>query len=354
MKGGDTDEMNERDETYSSFFAEEEMVVTRKAFYTTRQGFPNRKAFEKFAKTTHNDCILVCMNVDLRKANKESYDYGSYVLRKFILSLIDAGYAVFHITGEKFNILVPFDSFLDLKNILDETHEAFDIYYGYIITEAFSPEKASKLIPECVEKMFQDKAVKKRELAKENLIVRNTPPELQETHRRKFRCTTWYAVIELTVTEPEFKTVMVYVFPTEYKRPLATVKTIAVVYDMGEYHVYYDTSIDFGVGGILFNLNCRFDREGILNVAFFRANDIGEYKHEMYVHKGECIPANFGKRAGEGREIFPIRKNINGFFDYVLLKNDTAELNRDGVIKMNGVNYGVYQDDDFIELIPQV
>lgn len=342
---------------YNDYFSEEEIVTTKKAFFTTRQGFPNRKAFVDFGKEISGQgYYLVCLNVDLRKANKSSYDFGSYVLRKFILSLIDDGYAVFHITGEKFNVLVQGDRILDLKKLLDEPHEEFDVYYGIIITNEYTDERSQKQIAECVEKMFRDKAVKKRERASEGLVVRNTPPELQETPRRKFRCTTWYAVIELTVTEPEFKTVMVYVFPTEYKRPLATVKTIAVVYDMGEYRTYYDTSIDFGVGGIQFNLNCRFDRTGLLNVAFFRASENGEYKHEIYVHKGECIPANFGKRAGDGREIFPIRKNIHGFCDYVLLnlKEDSIELNTEGTIHNMGITYGVYQDDEFIDLIPQL
>lgn len=340
---------------YENYFSEEELTTTRKAYFTTRKGFPNRKAFEDFGSKIGCGYYLVCMNVDLRKANKSSYEYGSYVLRKFIMSLIDDGYAVFHITGEKFNILVQGERIIELKNVLDSIYEDFNIYYGIIMTQEYTAEKSAALITEGVAKMYQDKAMKKRERATEELLVRNTPPELQETSKRKFRCTTWYAVIELTVTKPEFKTVMIYVFPTEYKRPLATLKTIVVVDDMGELRTYYDTGIEFGVGGVQFNLSCRFGRDGLLTVAFFKASENGEYKHEIFVHKGKCIPANFGKRIGDGREIFPVRKNVHGFFSYVLLnqKEDTAELNQEGTLQSAGITYGVYQDDEFIELIPE-
>lgn len=340
---------------YNEYFSETTIVTSMKAYYTSRQGFPNRKAFVDYGSKVGHGYYLVCMNVDLRKANKSSYEYGTYVLRKFIMGLIDEGYAVFHITGEKFNVLVQGDKVLDLKNTLDEVYEDFNIYYGIIMTKEYTPDNSAELIAEGIVKMYQDKAVKKKERVTEELVVRNTPPELQETTKRKFRCTTWYAVIELTVTKPEFKTVMIYVFPTEYKRPLATLKTIAVVDDMGEYRTYYDTGIELGVGGVQFSLSCRFDRQGLLNVAFFKASEKGEYKHEIYVHKGECIPANFGKRVGEGREIFPIRKNVHGFFDYILLnqKEDTIELNTEGTFQSAGITYGVYQDKEFIDLIPE-
>lgn len=341
---------------YNGYTSEERFVTTKKAYYTTRKGFPNRKAFEDYGRNVSGkDYYLCCMTVDLKKANQKSYDYGSLVLRRFILSLIEKEFAVFHITGEKFNILVESERLNELREFLDERREDFCIYYGVLTTKTYTAEKSAELVREGVTKMYQDKAVKKAEQEAEEKFVMMTPPELQETVRRKFRSTTWYAVIELTVTEPEFKSVMVYVFPTEFQRPLATLKTIVVVADLDEYRAYYGKSIDFGVGGALFTLSTRFDRQGLLNVAFFKTSEEGECKHEAYVHKGVCIPSSFGKRIGNGMEIYPIRQNVNGFYDYIMLdKEGNVELNRKGIVQMNGVPYGVQQDDKFIELLPQV
>ena len=340
---------------YSDYFSDEKVTVRKKDYYTTKHGFPNRKAFLDFMdglsdKDTYH---LVCVNVDLRKANKESHDYGDYFLRRFIYLVVSNGILVFHISGEKFNFLCPEKSIKKMTAILDEPSDEYDVYYG-LIEDVFTKEKSQEQIQQGIEKMFSHKAKKKFERVRNGVVVQNTPYELQETNKRKFRKTMWYTVIELTTIKPKFQMVKVYVFPTEYLKPLASLSTIVVVDDAVEYRLYSGKNVTFGVGGVQFSVSCRFGRDGLLNVAFFKASE-GEFEHKIYTHKGVCIPANFGKRVSDGKELFPIRENINGLYDYVLWdsKDEKAELCRTGIYKDGDTLYGVYQDKDFIDLIAQ-
>lgn len=141
---------------YNNYFSEEKIMTTKKDYYITSKGFPNRKAFEDYGSKVGHGYYLTCLKLDLSKANKSSYDYGSYVLRKFIISLIEDGYAVFHIAGGKFYVLVQGEKILDLKKLLDEIHEDFDIYYGIAMTKEYSSQDSSELISECRTKMYQD------------------------------------------------------------------------------------------------------------------------------------------------------------------------------------------------------
>lgn len=336
---------------YEDYFSSEEIVVTHKDFYTTRKGFPNRKAFVHFSENLEGEYFLVLMNVDLRKANMESYENGDYVLRRFILSLLNYGFYVFHIWGEKFNILVPQERVFELKELLEKPSNDYDLYYGIVMSENYTHDKSQELIQKGISLMYQDKSSKKGSRSS-NTPLKNIPEEYRETFRRKFRNTTWYSIIDITVSEPEFQSVKVYVFPTEYKKPLETVKLIVVVDELTGYRLYYGKDIHFGVGGTQFSANGRFNREQIFTLGFFQIGK-GKAEYDIYTHKGIGIPTSFGKRANDGREVYPIKQNINGFCDYVLLKDDEVKLNTEGLININRMMYGVYQDDDFIELIIQ-
>lgn len=336
---------------YDDYFGGEEIVVTKKDFYTTRKGFPNRKAFVDFSANLDGNYYLVLMNVDLRKANMESYENGDYVLRRFIMSLLNYGFYVFHIWGEKFNILVPQERVFELKELLEKPSEDYDLYYGIVMTEQYDHTRSQEFIQKGITLMYQDKSVKKGSRTTATPL-KNIPEEFQETFRRKFRSTMWYSVIDITVSEPEFKTARVYVFPTEYKKPLESVKLIAVVDELTNYRLYYGKDIHFGLGGVMFSASGRFNREQTFTMAFFNTGK-GKAEYDINTHKGIGIPTSFGKRASGGREVYPIKQNVNGFCDYVLLKEDGVELNTTGLINVNGMMYGVCQDDNFIDLIIQ-
>lgn len=340
---------------YSDYFSDEELSIRKKEFYTTRHGFPNRKAFLDFTEKLEGDekYHLVCVNVDLRKANLEGYDYGNFALRRFIYSVLSSGILVFHITGEKFNFLCLESQVVELMSLLDKPSDDYEIYYG-IISERYTKEKSQEQVRAGMEKMYRHKAEKKAKRTQEGSSAKDVRNELKETRNRKYRKTMWYSIIELTTMQPKFQTVKVFIFPTEYIKPLATIRTIVVVDDAVEYRLYSGKSITFGVGGIQFSVSCRFDRSGLLNVGFFKISE-GQCEYEISTHKGVGIPVNFGKVVADGKEIYPIRENINGFYDYVLWdgNEDKAELCLTGIYKEGEVLFGVYQDDDYIDLILQ-
>lgn len=133
---------------------------------------------------------------------------------------------------------------------------------------------------------------------------------------------------------------------------------IVVVDDLLEYRVMQGKDVHFGVEGIVFSVSARYDREGHLNTAVYQMKDEmmpdepEQCELEIRTHEGSCVPANFGKRISSKREIYPIRKNIQGYMDYVLLENGTAVINTEGVIEKKGKLYGVFSDDNYVELIP--
>lgn len=342
-------------ELYRKYTSNEGLYVCHKEHFTDKDGFPNFKAFDDFSKhlEENREYRLICMNVDLRKSNAVNYSFGSYILRKFILSFQNC--YCFRIQGEKFNIIVEKCNLDEIIKILDAPsslpNSCCDIYYG-MVDEPYTYNKSKELIQKSVVLMYQDKAGKQSKKRSNALIgdKGNTPLELQETTERKFRNTMWYSMVHITITDPEYKELTVYVYPTEFCKPLESIPLIVVVDDMLSYRLLYDKNISFGVDGVLFTVNARFNREGHLNTSVFHTGE-GMCEIEINTTEGVCIPANFGKRVGV-REIYPIKKNIQGFCDYVILENNKAELNTSGVISVDNKKYGVYLDDSCIDLIP--
>lgn len=342
---------------YDGYSGEEIICVRRKDYFTDNDGYPNANAFDDFSSRIYTDDYrLICMNVDLRRVNAVNYTVSSYALRRVILAFQEYC-CCFRIQGEKFNILVE-EKYLDsVKELLDtpsRTHNSFcDIYYG-IADEPYSHDRAAELIQKCVNLMYEDKA-KKRNIYRHNRAVSgdkgNTPYELQETAERKYIQTMWHTDVHITVTEPDFKELDVIVYPTEYRNPLESITLIAVVDDMLNCRVFYGKNIQFGINGVIFTINARFDREGHLNTSVFHSG-AGKCRTDVKTSEGVCIPANFGKRIGAGKEIYPVRKNIRGTCDYVLLDKGKAELVTSGILIKDGIKYGVYMDDTCIDLIP--
>ena len=106
------------DESYNSYSSKEQFtIITKQELYSDTQGYLGNTAFEEFAlhlghilnkeiEENGNSPIfyLVCISVDLRKANKKSYNNGNKALQNFTNSVSD--YFCFRIQGEKFNIIV--------------------------------------------------------------------------------------------------------------------------------------------------------------------------------------------------------------------------------------------------------
>lgn len=347
-------------EIYRQYRSDDVIQFSCKDVFEDSDGYANGMAFEDFAEKTQTDnrrYRLVCMNIDLRRANKKNYAYGNYILRKFVLAMKKIkGCYPFRLHGEKFNVLVEHDSLPELKTLLASENEWYDIYYGISETEYCYAEHSVQ-IRACVEKMYTDKSRKRNQQKKEKqteLIIgnkRNTPLNKRETDTFKNRSTMWYATVKANVYEPVYKTIMLYIYPTQYCDPMQSIPVLVIADDMLKYRYFYGKEIRFGVGQVRFIINAHFDNDGHLNVSVFNINT-GKCELTKEIREADCIPANFGKRFGAG-EIYPIKENIAGYCDFVYLENGTAELNTTGIVKHeNGQEYMVHMDSQSIHLIP--
>lgn len=336
---------------YDAFKSDQTQPIKLKDCYTDKDGFPNAKAFDDFVKEIEDDSYrLILITVNLAKANLKGYAFGNYILRRFINSLNNC-YA-FRIQGNKFNLVVKDEYLEDVNKLLQAENEYYEIYRGEL-KQALDPRELRSQIQKGVELMYQDKTSKKTHKYQEETSIvgdkGNTPLELQEGFHKKHRITMWYTKIMVSITEPTFKEFTVYVYPAEFRPPMASLPVVVIVDDMIKYRAYYDTSVKFGVNGIMFTISSRFDREGKLNTSIFQMGE-GKVDFKVEPHEGVCIPANFGKRV-DTREIYPIKQNVKGYCDFVVLEDDEVTVNADGIIEKDGKRYTVHMDDQFVELI---
>ena len=341
---------------YERFQSDESCTLPCKEVYTDRYGYPNENAFHSFTESlidNDEDYYLVCLNIDLRKANSTSMAQGDYVLRKFILSLNQ--YYVFRIRGEKFNMLVTKEQIPEVKERLDTPNEKYQIYYGIVKDAPFKPHNSVEekaLIQKGIALMYECKIEKSAPAPAIIDTKGNTPKELQEDKLRKYRSTMWYSTVNITITKPEYKEVSVIVYPTQWKPDMASLPVIVAVYDNISYNVKYGKNVMFGVNGIRFSVSCRFDHDNHLDTTIYTV-DKGDatVKFKIDTSEGVCIPENFGKRLSRTKELYPLRKNSTGMYDFIILEDERITLNTDGCyISPNGKRYGVFADDTFIEL----
>lgn len=355
--------MNDK-ELYESYTSDETMQIRRKELFCEQSGIPNRDAFTHFTDMIDIDeeYRLICLNIDLYKQNKEQgYEAGSRIMRKFYLSLLELNVFVFRICGEKFNILCRNSQLESVKAFLDEDHsDQYRIYYG-IPDDTYSIFTAQEVIEEAKELMYKDRREKVGTtgfvpMTEENEKIADTQTDLTETSLHKYRSTMWYDIVKLTVrvSKNEMKEYNIYIFPTQKKGAYESVPLIVVADDYVEYKVAYGNAIELILEGCLIAINARFDKEGELVVSVFPdRKDVKKVKVEFVEKKaGVCVPEHFGKYTEEG-EIYPIKKNINGLTDYVLLKGEEAILNTTGLVTVNGENYGVYMTSEDIDLVKQ-
>lgn len=117
---------------YKQYRSDDVIQLSCKDFFEDSDGYPNDMAFRDFAEKTQTDdrhYYLVCLNIDLRKANEKNYAYGNYILRKFVLAIKKIkGCYPFRLHGEKFNVLVEQESLSELKKFLITENEWYEVY----------------------------------------------------------------------------------------------------------------------------------------------------------------------------------------------------------------------------------
>lgn len=350
---------------YSEYTNDTLITVPKRKLFTDAEGFPNENAFRSFVEplTEDDGCYLACISIDLTASNESGgYAFGTLMLRKVYLQLKD-NFFVFRVSGDKFNIIVPEGDFEKAEQMLSSCDaELLTIYYGFVKNQPITGENYADLRRQGIELMYQNKAVrtdKKLGAVRDDKIVGdkgNTPVELQETLTHKFRETMWYGTIIFDESEPTAREITAYIFPTEYKENFASLNMIVVVDDLIHSRVYVGNNIAFGFDGIRFTITSRFDNEGHLNIVCFKDRESkGKCEMTLHSHEGVCIPASFGKRAGKGQEIFPVKPNAYGTYDYVLWDKTakTATLDTTGIVVMDGKNYAVHANSKGIDLIEQ-
>lgn len=336
------------DNLYSAYKSEKEISLSAKDVYCDRFGTPNRVAFENFIENCTEELYLFLVSVDLSEENRKSRGTGDYHLKKFINSFKD--YRLFHIQGEKYNILVPKEDVRKVKELLDADRRT-PVYYGFV-KKAVSVWNISDILAEGIDLMYEDRNKKKGYVPTENLAE---DTERKETLTRKFRETMWYAEAEISIKDPYGKAKLL-IFLTEWAESLVTVPTLLVIDDGEDVRVFYGTNHVFGINGVMFACSIRIGRDNELNFSLYNTDmSVEGINIKTDVHSGTRIPANFGKRINAEEEIYPVGLNIYGLSDYVLFNRETKEydFNDRGLIEIEGKIYGVVQDEQFIDLIPQ-
>jgi GGDEF domain-containing protein len=353
---------------YERYTKTEPITISMKTLFTDSDGFPNENAFRNFIEQIKEgeEYYLICINIDLTASNEsKGYAFGTRVLRKVYLQLKNH-FCIFRVNGDKFNLLVEKDDIDNAEMMLnsdtERLQEMFSIYYGIVRDTPITMENYTELRNRGKDLMYQDKARKTNKQfadVRDDKIVGdkgNTPLDLQETDTHKHRETMWYGTVDFAETKPTARKLVAHVFPTEFKEKLASLNMIVVVDDLLNPRLYTGNNVTFGFDGIKVTITSRFDNEGHLNIVCFQDRETtGECEMVLQVHEGNCIPASFGKRLTDGREVYPVKPNNYGTYDYVLWdeENNTANLVTTGIVEMDGKTYAVHADVQGIDLIEQ-
>ena len=331
-------------ENYGKYISEETMIVTSKEYYSDNDGFPNDRAFWDFVKNLHDTdrMYLLCLDIDLSPSNAKGTGYGDLIMRTFFVKMQEY-FPSFRMRGTKFNIFVPEKYIEAAEEMLRTDNSKYFILHGEIIKDKFvSSLNAEELIAEGVKRMLGGRRDSDMVLGNKG----NVP-------------TMWFATITFKETKPALRTLTAYVFPTEYKKPMALLETVVVLDDMVTTKVYDGTVVQLPIDGMRISISVRFDNDGNMVVSWFKMGDSaeGEITGEMELHEGDAIPVSFGKRIGGSKEIYPVKPNSQGLYEYVLFDrnasypNHKAEYVTTGTVTGKENTYEVHRDSVAIELV---
>ena len=146
---------------YNSYQLDEPITIQRKDYYCDRFGFPNKKAFYDFVTNNaeREDFYLIAVSIDLTKPNDTSQALGDYALRRFVLSMQD--FLIFHIQGEKFNILATQKDLKKVEKALNLPNERYEVFYG-VSDEPIKRKNTAKVVFQAKERMYDDRSLRRR------------------------------------------------------------------------------------------------------------------------------------------------------------------------------------------------
>lgn len=175
--------------------------------------------------------------------------------------------------------------------------------------------------------------------------------ELMETMTSKVVDTMWFHKAEIEIAnDKEFHKIRIMVYPTAYEKPPMTVPSLVIIEDERKRHIYSGKNISAGIANTAFTINSRFTKDGNYNVSILlREGDYKIVSRKDKPHPGVCTPYHFGKVFFD-KEVFPIRKNVDGLMDCVVRTGDVFnECN--GVFENNGITYQVLQNGRQFEIV---
>ena len=344
---------------YEKYLSEDKITVTNREFYTDSSGYQNEKAFWDFVKDLkeEDELYLLCLDLDLTLSNQKSIGFGDLIMRTFFTQIRES-FPIFRMKGTKFNVFVPKSELSLAQELLDSDNKKYFDLHGEIIKDKFvTSDNIKELVEIGMNRLYKIRKDKQMVVGQKG----NTPVEGQETPTKKFIAEMWFATIEFEETAPNVRKLTAYIFPTEYKPPMALLHTIVVIDDKVQARVYEGMAVQIPIDGMKISITTRFDHDGHLVVSWFRTpdNTCGIIEGIMEVHEGTCIPASFGKRIGNAKEIFPVKENSQGLYEYVLVDkssskkvktNNTTTYVTSGIVKGKENIYEVHKDSVAIVL----
>ncbi len=342
-------------ENYGKYITEEStLTVTNKDYYSDHDGFPNDRAFWDFARNLRESdkMYLLCLDIDLSPSNVKGTGYGDLIMRTFFIRMQEY-FPAFRMRGTKFNLFIPEDKLEDAESMLRMNNSQFFNLHGEIIKDKFvSFLNVNELIVEGIKRMLKGRQDSDMVLGNKG----NVPAEMQETATKKYISTMWYATITFKETKPAIRTLTAYIFPTEYKQPMAHLETVVVLDDMVSTKVYEGTVVQLPIDGMKISISVRFDHDGNMVVSWFKMGESadGLIEGDMELHEGDAIPVSFGKRIGGSKEIYPVKPNSQGLYEYVLFDRTAkhkAVYVTTGTVAGKENTYEVHKDSVAIELV---
>lgn len=342
---------------YQDYLSTEKISISKSKLYTDNYGFPNDIAFNDFCKslTGNEGLIMVCLIFDVTVSNNKDYQVGTEVLKKLYNQLKDSFY-IFRYSGNKFNILSKANNLSRLKTMCDTCPAKYaTIYYGIVDECIVTSENYEEQCRIGVERMYKQKSAKasKTKLPISITEKQSIPAEYQENQTHKSIQTMWYGIIKFEEKEPLPHTLTALIYPTEYKDYPAPLNMVVVLDDKVNSRIFWGTNVTIGFDGNRFDINCRINAEGNLIIQCFPDRDNkGVIDLTIKRHEGIYLPAEFGKQIDNNREIFPVKPNSYGSYDYVVWDKieQKAEYNSTGIVSSDNHIYTVTFNNKGIEL----
>lgn len=200
----------------------------------------------------------------------------------------------------------------------------------------------------------EEKVEERVKLVKASIIDENDPTcipgtahetdDVKETERRKYLSTMWYLKEELScMYQDKLKQVTLYIYPTEFLKPPYFVQNIVVCDDGLHLFAEFGTGVEIEVDGLTYHIGAHFVKgntenpfASMITVSNQSGTDIDIAERKTSLHKGLFTPDIFGKTWLD-KQCFPIRQNINGLCDTVILKESDETDSGYDVELSNGV-----------------